>query len=73
MMLIVFLFRNIYYQDPSLFKKQAVVDRYVDALAFTFGVQRANLNVVSQWDLAKVFQFAPDRKFARQQQRKVWF
>ena len=48
--LILFLFRNLYYQDPSLFKKQAVVDRYVDALAFTFGVQRANLNVVSHWD-----------------------
>ena len=42
--------RNIYYQDPSLFKKQAIVDRYVDALAFTFRVQRANLNVVSHWD-----------------------
>lgn len=41
------LFRNIYYKDPSLFKKQAVVDRYVDILAFTFGVQRADLNVVS--------------------------
>ena len=39
--------RNIYYKDPSLFKKQAVVDRYVDILAFTFGVQRADLNVVS--------------------------
>ena len=55
-MLIVLPFRNIYYQDPSLFKKQAVVDRHVDALAFTFGVQRANLNVVSYWDLAKVIQ-----------------
>ena len=71
--LIVFLFRNIYYHDPSLFKKQAVVDRYVDALALTFGVQRANLNVVSHRDLAKNIQFAPDRSFARQQQRKVWF
>lgn len=39
--------RNIYYKDPTLFKKQAVVDRYVDILAFTFGVQRAHLNVVS--------------------------
>ncbi|KAL8793097.1 MAG: hypothetical protein Q9195_004303 [Heterodermia aff. obscurata] len=39
--------RNIYYQDPSLFKKQAGVDRYVDALAFTFRVQRANLNVTA--------------------------
>ena len=38
--------RNIYYRDPALFKKQSVVDRYVDILAFTFGVQRAALNVV---------------------------
>ena len=39
--------RNIYYQDPALFGKQAVVDRYVDALAYTFSLQRADLNVVS--------------------------
>ncbi|KAL9612689.1 MAG: hypothetical protein Q9167_002725 [Letrouitia subvulpina] len=39
--------RNIYYKDPALFKSQAVVDRYVDILAYTFGVQRAALNVVS--------------------------
>ena len=38
--------RNMYYKDPLLFKKQAVVDRYVDILAYTFGVQRADLNVV---------------------------
>ncbi len=39
--------RNIYYRDPALFKSQHVVDRYVDILAFTLGVRRANLNVVS--------------------------
>ena len=39
--------RNIYYQNPALFKSQAVVDRYVDLFAYTFGVQRASLNVVS--------------------------
>ena len=39
--------RNIYYQNPDLFKSQAVVDRYVDIFAYTFGVQRASLNVVS--------------------------
>ncbi len=39
--------RNIYYKDPSLFKTQTVVDRCVDALAYTFDVPRAKLNVVS--------------------------
>lgn len=38
--------RNIYYQDPALFKTQRVVDRYVDILAYTFEVPRAALNVV---------------------------
>lgn len=41
------LCRNIYYKDPALFKRQEVVDRYVDILAYTFGVRRAELNVVS--------------------------
>ena len=40
--------RNIFYQDPKLFKSQAVVDRYVDILAYTFGLRRADLNVVSR-------------------------
>lgn len=39
--------REIYYRTPSLFLTQAVVDRYVDDLAFTFGVSRSALNVVS--------------------------
>lgn len=39
--------RNIYYQDPALFGTQGVVDRYVDILAYTFGLQRADLHVVS--------------------------
>ncbi|KAL8804164.1 MAG: hypothetical protein Q9182_002706 [Xanthomendoza sp. 2 TL-2023] len=34
-------------QDEKLFKSQSVVDRYVDILSYTFGVQRAALNVVS--------------------------
>lgn len=38
--------RNIYYQDVALFKSQLVVDRYVDLLAYTFGVQRVQLHVV---------------------------
>ena len=38
--------RNIYYKDPSLFRTQAVVDRCVDALAYTFDIPRASLNVV---------------------------
>ncbi|KAI4265710.1 MAG: hypothetical protein L6R38_009229 [Xanthoria sp. 2 TBL-2021] len=37
--------RNIYYKDPELFKSQKVVDRYVDILSYTFGIQRAALNV----------------------------
>ncbi|KAL8716033.1 MAG: hypothetical protein Q9225_006282 [Loekoesia sp. 1 TL-2023] len=37
--------RNIYYKDPELFKSQKIVDRYVDILAYTFGIQRAALNV----------------------------
>lgn len=39
--------RNIYYKDPALFKTQSVVDRYIDIVAYTLGVQRAALNVVS--------------------------
>ena len=39
--------RRIYYQDPALFKSQNVVDKYVDIFAYTFGVQRSDLNVVS--------------------------
>ncbi|MCJ1409440.1 hypothetical protein MMC19_003521 [Ptychographa xylographoides] len=39
--------RNIYYKDPTLFLKQRTVDRYVDDIAFTFGVQRADLNVTA--------------------------
>ncbi|KAL8751861.1 MAG: hypothetical protein Q9184_005921 [Pyrenodesmia sp. 2 TL-2023] len=39
--------RNIYYKDPELFKSQTVVDRYIDIIAYTLGIQRAALNVVS--------------------------
>ncbi|RDL38681.1 uncharacterized protein BP5553_03021 [Venustampulla echinocandica] len=39
--------RDIYYRDPELFMKQAVVDRYVNDLAYTLGVQRDALNVVA--------------------------
>ncbi|KAK8187120.1 Spo11/DNA topoisomerase VI subunit A [Phyllosticta capitalensis] len=39
--------REIYYRTPSLFLTQAVVDRYVDDLAFTFGVSRSALNVIA--------------------------
>ncbi|KAK3707623.1 endodeoxyribonuclease [Vermiconidia calcicola] len=39
--------RDIYYRDPALFGKQAHVDRYVDDVAFTFGVQRSKLNVTA--------------------------
>ncbi|KAL8975266.1 MAG: hypothetical protein Q9197_000522 [Variospora fuerteventurae] len=40
-------YRNIYYKDPELFQSQKVVDRYVDILAYTFGIQRAALNVTA--------------------------
>ncbi|MCJ1473582.1 hypothetical protein MMC13_002233 [Lambiella insularis] len=39
--------RDIYYKDPALFMKQGVVDKWIDDLAFTFGVQRSMLNVVA--------------------------
>jgi hypothetical protein len=40
-------YRDIYYRDPELFMKQAVVDRYVGDLAYTLGVERDALNVAS--------------------------
>ncbi|KAI6837816.1 DNA topoisomerase IV, alpha subunit [Hortaea werneckii] len=39
--------RDIYYRDVALFGKQAIVDRYVDDLAFTFIVPRSALNVAA--------------------------
>jgi len=39
--------RDMYYRDPELFVKQAVVDRYVDDIAYTLGIERDALNVVS--------------------------
>ncbi|KAF4632534.1 hypothetical protein G7Y89_g5596 [Cudoniella acicularis] len=38
---------DIYYRDPNLFIRQAVVDRYVDDLAYTLGIDRDALNVVA--------------------------
>lgn len=37
--------RDVYYRDPALFANQTYVDRYVDDIAFTFGLSRAALNV----------------------------
>ncbi|KAI5290134.1 hypothetical protein KEM54_002357 [Ascosphaera aggregata] len=37
--------RDVYYLDPVHFGNQAVVDRYVDDVAFTIGVDRAALHV----------------------------
>ncbi|OMP85627.1 Meiotic recombination protein SPO11 [Diplodia seriata] len=37
--------REIYYRHPALFANQAVVDRYVDDIAFTFSASRSLLNV----------------------------
>ena len=42
-----YICRNIYYKDSALFKKQLTVDYYVDVIAYTFGVSRLDLNVVS--------------------------
>lgn len=39
--------RDIYYRDPALFGKQTHVDRYVDDIAYTFGVSRSSLNVTA--------------------------
>ncbi|KFY44396.1 hypothetical protein V495_03483 [Pseudogymnoascus sp. VKM F-4514 (FW-929)] len=39
--------RDIYYRDPDLFVKQAVVDRYIDDLAFTLNIPRDALNIVA--------------------------
>jgi meiotic recombination protein SPO11 len=39
--------RNIYYQNPGLFKSQSVVDGMVDSLALSLGVGRGDLNIVS--------------------------
>ncbi|RKF57914.1 Meiotic recombination protein SPO11 [Golovinomyces cichoracearum] len=38
--------RDVYYKEPELFKHQSVVDRYLNDIAFTFGVERDALNVV---------------------------
>ena len=39
--------RDIYYIDPEFFRMQWTVDRTVDDLAYTIGVNRTALNVVS--------------------------
>lgn len=39
--------RDMYYKDPALFGSQSHVDRYVDDIAFTFGVTRTALNVTA--------------------------
>lgn len=37
----------MYYRDPALFGTQTHVDRYVDDIAFTFGISRLSLNVAA--------------------------
>ncbi|KAH6850710.1 Spo11/DNA topoisomerase VI subunit A, partial [Chaetomium sp. MPI-CAGE-AT-0009] len=39
--------RNIYYQNPDLFRSQSAVDDMVDNLAFTLGVGREDLSIVA--------------------------
>ena len=41
---------DIFYRDPSLFGKQDVVDRLIDDVAHTCGVQRSALRVVSRFE-----------------------
>jgi len=43
---LLILVRDIYYREPELFLKQSVVNRYVDDIAYTLGVDRDALNVV---------------------------
>ncbi|KAF7553648.1 hypothetical protein G7046_g7054 [Stylonectria norvegica] len=38
--------RHIYYQHQDLFEKQTQVDDLVDDIAFTFGINRSDLNIV---------------------------
>lgn len=47
-MLTCMLHRDIFYREPELFKKQSVVDRYVDDIAYTFDVNRSALHVVNE-------------------------
>jgi len=46
-------YRSIYYQNPELFGSQSYVDRLVDDIAYTFGVGRNELNVVSLGTFSK--------------------
>ncbi|KIV86723.1 hypothetical protein PV11_02318 [Exophiala sideris] len=39
--------RDIYYQEPALFKQQETVDRYIDDIAHTCQVTRSDLNVTA--------------------------
>lgn len=54
------VYRDIYYRDPELFMKQAVVDRYVGDLAYTLGVERDALNVASLHDHPGTYKFSFD-------------
>ncbi|KAJ8070959.1 hypothetical protein OCU04_001315 [Sclerotinia nivalis] len=37
--------RDMYYRDPELFTKQAIVDSFVDDIAYTLGLKRDAMNV----------------------------
>ncbi|KAF7960182.1 hypothetical protein EAE96_001780 [Botrytis aclada] len=39
--------RDMYYRDPELFTKQAIVDRFIDDIAYTLGLKRDALNVMA--------------------------
>lgn len=59
----------MFYRDPELFVKQAVVDRYVDDLAYSLGVERDALNVVGFNLIPIQYQLS---HLARLLLRKVW-
>lgn len=40
-------YRDLFYKDVKLFRKQSVVDTIVDDIAYTFGVERGILNIVA--------------------------
>jgi meiotic recombination protein SPO11 len=49
----IYTIRDIYYIDPEFFRVQCTVDRIVDDLAYTIGVNRTALNVVCSTEFSR--------------------
>lgn len=67
--------RDMYYRDPELFKMQLVVDRYVDNIAYTLGIERHALNVVGRLALDSLLSFSCCSQVCSSQRigrRSVW-